>query len=87
MLVSDIAMVRRSEATMKSTALALLLAMSLTACTRPTPPATPESSADNAAASAPAGAGAQREKLPDPVNDGRPTAATQAQEAARPVGG
>jgi hypothetical protein len=76
---------------MKSTALALLLAMSLTACTRPTPPATPpatpESSADNAAASAPAGAGAQREKLPDPVNDGRPTAATQAQEAARPVGG
>jgi hypothetical protein len=62
------------------------LGLALAGCSRPAPPPTPESSADNAAASAPAGTGAQREKLPDPVNDGRPTAATQAQEATRPVG-
>jgi hypothetical protein len=72
---------------MRSTILAMaVLGALLAGCSRPTPAPTPESSADNAAASAPAGTGAQREKLPDPVNDGRPTAATQTQEATRPVG-
>jgi hypothetical protein len=62
------------------------LGATLAGCSRPAPPPTAESSADNASASAPAGTGAQREKLPDPINDGRATAATQAQEATRPVG-
>jgi hypothetical protein len=75
------------ETMMRSTVLAMAaLGAVLAGCSRPAPPPTPESSADNAAASAPAGTGAQREKLPDPVNDGRPTAATQAQEAVPPAG-
>ena len=60
--------------------------LSLTACSRPTPPPTPQSSADKAEASAPNGRGPKREELPDPVNDGKPTAATAKQDATRPPG-
>ena len=58
----------------------------LSACSERTPPPTPESSSDKAAASAPAGVGATREKLPDPVNDRRPTAKSAKTEAARQPG-
>ncbi len=58
----------------------------LVACSERAPPPTPESSSDKAAASAPAGVGATREKLPDPVNDGRPTAKSAKTEAARQPG-
>ncbi|PIB92491.1 hypothetical protein [Caulobacter sp. FWC2] len=68
----------------------LLLAFTATlllgACSDRAPPPTPESSSDKAAASAPAGVGATREKLPDPVNDGRPTAKSAKTEAARQPG-
>lgn len=65
---------------------AIVSTILLAACSDRTPPPTPESSSDKAAASAPAGVGATREKLPDPVNDGRPTAKSAKTEAARQPG-
>ncbi|MBI1684153.1 hypothetical protein [Caulobacter hibisci] len=51
---------------MSNLTFAVAAAILLTACSKPVPAPTPESSADNAAASAPAGVGATREKLPRP---------------------
>ena len=82
-----LATTRSSILTKPLFACAIVAMTLLGACSKKAaPPPTPESSADNAAASAPNGVGATREKLPDPINDGKPTGATARGAPAQPPG-